>query len=169
MSTATKRCTGCQLVKPLSAFHRKYGTKDGRRARCKQCRTKRNGKPPKISGAKTSAEYNRQWRAMHPDRNRATARRAELKRKYGITPEVYDELLAAQHGVCAVCKQPEVCTHAGRPKRLAVDHDHATGIIRGLLCTCCNRAIGLTGDNPNRLRELAAYLECRADVISAGS
>jgi len=65
-----------------------------------------------------------------------TGRNAYLKRKYGITEADYDALLAAQGGVCALCgKKP------GRV-RLAVDHDHVTGRVRGLLHARCNQALG---------------------------
>ena len=64
------------------------------------------------------------------------SRDAYLKRKYGITEAEYDALLSTQGGVCALCgKKP------GRV-RLAVDHDHVTGQVRGLLHVRCNRALG---------------------------
>lgn len=65
-------------------------------------------------------------------------RRWTLRTRYGITPEEYDELLARQDGRCAMCR--EECATG---KRLAVDHDHATGAVRGLLCHACNRALGV--------------------------
>lgn len=57
---------------------------------------------------------------------------ARTAKVYGLTPEQYDELLRRQGGRCAICR--------GRPKskRLAVDHDHKTGAVRGLLCSRCN-------------------------------
>ena len=74
--------------------------------------------------------------------------------RFGITREQYDEILEAQGGVCAICK--EVC-NSGR--RLAVDHDHETGEVRGLLCGNCNTAIGKFHDNTDYLRAAIAYLE----------
>lgn len=61
-----------------------------------------------------------------------------LKNRYGMTLEQYDELLRTQDGTCAICKQS-----CGTGQRLAVDHDHATGDVRGLLCKKCNRFIGV--------------------------
>lgn len=66
-------------------------------------------------------------------------RRESLKRLYAITPEQYDALYAAQSGLCAICHEPESIEVKKRnPWTLAVDHDHETGAIRGLLCNRCN-------------------------------
>ena len=64
----------------------------------------------------------------------------------------YKEMLESQGGVCAIC--------GAMPKgRLAVDHDHATGQVRGLLCSPCNVALGFLRDDPIRLKAAIAYLE----------
>jgi len=74
--------------------------------------------------------------------------------KFGCSREQYLTLLQQQNGVCAICsKSPD-----GRFKRLAVDHDHKTGCVRGLLCSRCNRAIGLLGDDPGMLAQATRYL-----------
>lgn len=70
-------------------------------------------------------------------------------------------MLEAQGGVCAICKGPETKPNA---KYLAVDHDHATGAVRGLLCNNCNRAIGLLGDDAERLIAGADYLRGEAST-----
>ena len=74
----------------------------------------------------------------------------------GLRSEEYDELLNIQNGVCAGCGATEF---NGKSYHLAVDHDHETGTIRGLLCLKCNRILGLAQDNPDLLRKLADYLE----------
>lgn len=74
------------------------------------------------------------------------------KRKLGITKEKYTELLEGQKGVCSICKQ--TCT-----KSLAVDHDHTTGKIRGLLCNSCNRGLGYLKDSIDILKAATSYLE----------
>jgi hypothetical protein len=79
----------------------------------------------------------------------------KLKKNFGITPEQYDEMLAAQGGVCASCSTDK----PGGPYGIfAVDHDHSTGKVRGLLCKNCNLAIGMLGDSAEGVRKALAYL-----------
>ena len=70
--------------------------------------------------------------------------------------ERWDEMFADQGGVCAICGTAE---WGGRYDRPHTDHDHATGIFRGILCDFCNRGLGMFRDDPARLRAAAAYLE----------
>lgn len=73
---------------------------------------------------------------------------------YGITGEQYEAILAAQGGVCFICEKPP------RSKRLAVDHDHETGKVRGILCRRCNhRLLGSAHDATHILRRAILYLE----------
>lgn len=77
-----------------------------------------------------------------------------LKIKFGLTWDEYDAIYQAQGGRCAIC--------GGKPRAymLAVDHDHKTGEVRGLLCSRCNhRLLGSANDDPARLRKAADYLE----------
>lgn len=78
----------------------------------------------------------------------------ELSTKYGMDHQQYASLLADQGGACAVCGGPP---GAGRPT-FQVDHDHATGRVRGLLCHSCNLALGHARDVPQLLRVMADYL-----------
>lgn len=80
-------------------------------------------------------------------------RAQRLKYMYGITQEEYESMLISQKNLCAICR--------GKCKRgnLGVDHCHDTGLVRGLLCENCNRALGLMKDNPDLLRIAAEYLE----------
>jgi hypothetical protein len=79
-------------------------------------------------------------------------RRISLKKLFNLTPEEYDTILAFQGGVCAICQQPP------KSKRLSVDHCHRTGLIRGALCSFCNRAIAVFMDNVERLDRAVAFL-----------
>jgi Recombination endonuclease VII len=92
----------------------------------------------------------REWRAKHPDK----LRRYKFKTLFGITPEEYDELLRSQSGVCAICGGEDV-----NGRNLSVDHDHASGKIRGLLCYGCNVSLGFFKDNAAVLRKAAAYID----------
>lgn len=85
--------------------------------------------------------------------------KASLK-KLGTTPEEYSRMLLAQNGVCKICRKPETSlTAKGAVKMLAVDHNHVTKQVRGLLCHRCNAMLGYAIDNPLILRAGADYLE----------
>lgn len=77
----------------------------------------------------------------------------QLQRRYGITQDDYEKLLADQGGACAICRSPEP-----EHRALDVDHCHVTGRVRGLLCNPCNRALGKFRDNIPRIVAAVAYL-----------
>jgi hypothetical protein len=86
-----------------------------------------------------------------------------LRKKYGMDGETYCLLLADQGGLCAICKQTETpITYngvEGYVRRLSVDHDHDTGVVRGILCQGCNAGIGMLGEDPDRLLAAIDYLK----------
>lgn len=83
-----------------------------------------------------------------------------LSKRFGLTVEDYDALLASQGGACACCGGVETHKYpSGKVKSLSVDHDHQTEQVRGLLCVKCNRAIGYFDDSPQRMRRAADYLD----------
>ncbi len=100
----------------------------------------------------------RAYRALRPEAYHGY----ELKKRFGMTKEQYDEMAAAQGNVCAICSQPETASIRGRVLTLAVDHCHESGNIRALLCSACNRALGGFRDDPAILRSAIAYLEKHA-------
>ena len=83
---------------------------------------------------------------------RQNYRRTQLLKNYGIYLEQYENILNQQNGVCAICKKVQT------KRRLAVDHDHVTGLVRGLLCTSCNVGLGLLKDDCTLLNEAIKYL-----------
>lgn len=129
----------------------------------------------------------RRWRDKHPDRyqewlerysktperleqwRRFTREKHHQRRDQGVlvlNPKSpvdaagYLALMDEQAGLCAICGNPEHRHDpSGRVKRLAVDHNHATGAARGLLCQDCNTAIGLLSDDPHRASRAVAYLQ----------
>ncbi len=82
-----------------------------------------------------------------------------LKKNFGLTVADYQKKFVAQNGVCAICERQEVSKRNGEVKWLAVDHDHETGVVRDLLCTACNNALGQLQDDANLLRKAADYIE----------
>lgn len=102
--------------------------------------------------------YERAIKDKHPH----IWRDQRLHTSFGITLVDYHRMLDAQSGVCATCGEPERRVRAGKVTRLAVDHCHSTGVIRGLLCSPCNQAMGLFRDDPDLLRKAADYLERHA-------
>ena len=87
-------------------------------------------------------------------KNKKRMRSYDLKRKFGITAEVYEQMLKDQNNACKICKS----AHSDEQK-LCVDHSHKTGKVRGLLCHQCNKALGLLKDDVALLEEAVAYLK----------
>lgn len=127
-----------------------------------------------MSGSRPTAEVEKRYRtsakgkatrnARQRARRAATheGRRHRLKYSYGMTEADYDQLLVAQGNACAIClRLPE----DGQWKRLKVDHNHATGKIRGLLCHHCNVALGHFGDSQILLQHAQHYLQDDGDWI----
>lgn len=124
-----KMCSTCRLVRPIGDF-RWVTPRPGR------------GRPHWASICKPcDRESSREWRANNRDRSRAAVRRWRLESLYGITPEDFDKMAEAQNGKCAICgKVPDRANP--NHSRLKIDHDHDTGIVRGLLCNRCNLELG---------------------------
>jgi len=140
----TKVCKTCQEALPLEEFHAHPLARDGKQPSCKGCHNK-------MSMAR--------YQAMTPEQK--AKRVATIKaRKYGMTLEEMQEYVNGHDDNCDVCGQPDL-THrkATWTNNLTFDHDHVSGRMRGMLCSTCNVALGQTGDDPERLRKLADYLE----------
>lgn len=103
-----------------------------------------------------NAERMRIYRKNNP----ITFKRIDLKKKYNLSLETYLEILKKQNNVCAVCEKEDwaIDHRTGKTRWLAVDHCHKTGKIRGLLCTACNRAIGLLKDDVALVQSALEYL-----------
>lgn len=143
-----KVCPRCKITKPLDQFSSsgrpELGPVRNVRSYCKPC----------------GIDVDREYRRRHPDRHRKYTLRGNL-RKYGITPEQYSELLLTQGRRCAICgtEEPGNKKNSAGETRFAVDHDHTTGKIRGLLCSRCNNGIGHFGDDVALMARAIAYLE----------
>lgn len=126
------------------------GVFDGRgrpKERCGPCRKDR-----------IKVQYRKDYE-RHGDRRRALGLAAHYRRKYGITIEERDRMVAMQGGKCAICGGQPNGYDNGKAARLHVDHCHTTNRIRGLLCYTCNTMLGLADDDPVRLLAAAEYLK----------
>ena len=133
----TSTCTNCGVEKPITAFHKRQN-KHGHTSRCKDCR-------------------NEQDRNRYHDRGapREPNRGHHYLYRYGITVEDYDAMFEEQKGCCAICR-----THSDKfTRRLAVDHCHTTGTVRGLLCVNCNVGLGNFKDDIENLYRSISYLQ----------
>lgn len=133
-----KTCVRCGKDKPLEEYSSRYGVQSHLlKSRCKDCHRE------------LAKEY--YWKTNTPDKQR----KRNLKKDFGITIEFYEELLLKQDGCCKICRTH----HTKFSKRLAVDHDHNTGKIRGLLCMYCNTGLGKFKDSTSLLTEAINYLK----------
>jgi hypothetical protein len=140
-----KYCASCKEIKPSALFHKATTTADGVSPRCKAC--------------------NKQYQDSWAKKNRAKAIlgsiRYEAKRRghaiARISEAELDRLFALHPGICDMpwCKNPA--------KHL--DHCHTSGVVRGLLCTKCNLALGLFEDNPAKLRGAIEYLAQKTQTV----
>ena len=105
------------------------------------------------------SEYQKEYHAGYRDREdvQFNTWMRNLHRNYKITPDIFNKMWDDQNGDCAICKQP--MQPRGRAKSAAtVDHNHETGIVRGLLCRGCNHGLGCLKDDPKVLQSAAEYL-----------
>jgi hypothetical protein len=170
-----KKCRICKQIKPLSEFYKMSQMRDGYRNECIPCfkaaRRKRYYRNPQIAirrvqeWRKKNPEkylaYRRRYRELHGPRKQRNDRNSHLRRKYGISIEEFEFLVVAQAGKCAICGRKD-------DDQLHVDHDHKTGMVRGLLCGSCNRAMGLFYEDPNRFRSAELYLRRPQLMLGCG-
>lgn len=107
-----------------------------------------------------NADYMKEYSARKREVNPDYYRDYDLRKKYGITLDRYNEMLLDQGGVCAICgnRETRVDKRVNRTSYLAVDHCHTTGKVRGLLCHSCNSMLGQAGDSVEKLQIGINYL-----------
>jgi hypothetical protein len=176
----TKECTGCRQLLPLGQFYKKGPDTDRRDCRCRVCRASavrqyRVDKPEIVKAiqqrtiaknadkhrARSSKwyqenkEYAKSRMAEHRASNPDQVRDGKLRAAFGITLAEYNSMLTSQDHKCAICGTHE----DDLPRRLAVDHCHAAGHVRGLLCGPCNTGLGSFKDSPKFLQTAINYIQ----------
>ena len=106
------------------------------------------------------------YQLVYRSKRRDTDMQKHRQRKYGLDLATYSAMVAEQDNKCAICAQTETATRHGKVKALAVDHDHTTGKIRGLLCSDCNTGIGKLSEDRDRLLAAVRYLDKHADIAN---
>lgn len=146
-----KTCSACGVEKSATEFYRRSSGSGYLRGKCKDCcYAETNERRITPEGRERNREQTRRWRRNNHRRWRDTSLRSRL----GIGIEDYERMWEEQEGRCAICRDELVTGSATH-----VDHDHATGAVRGLVCRACNLMLGFAKDDPTRLRAAIAYLE----------
>lgn len=101
------------------------------------------------------SENNKKYKKKNNGRN---YKNSFFKCTYGISLEDYEYLQKSQGNVCAICGKEETATNQYGVKNLSVDHDHATGQVRGLLCSKCNMALGLLNEDVFIMNKMISYI-----------
>lgn len=166
-----KYCRGCERDLPRDAFSKMSAAPDGLQYRCRECQKRRwDSLPPGVrrNYYKTHDERHREKRRLYAEVERKDyperVRERSYRTIYGIDLAEYEELLAAQGGVCRICGGQNL-----NQRRLGVDHCHVTGKVRGLLCNYCNSGIGYFKDDLDLIIKAYHYLmTSREEVLTEG-
>lgn len=129
--------------------------RDGLQSRCREC-ARSYDRERYESNKKQKSDYQRRyWQSLPEEQKKERTFRYELRREYGLSIEEYEAMVKSQKGLCLLCEKPP---KPGFHHRLQVDHCHASGKIRGLLCNTCNTALGRLGDGEEGILRLLRYV-----------
>lgn len=146
-----KTCSKCGVSKEEAEFYRR-SPKAGKGlfTNCKEC-AKNTTKKNYVKNPLASRGASKNWRKRNPAQAKRYDKASRLRRKYGISMEEYQQMLATQQNHCAICDLT-----MGEPH---IDHSHITGKIRAILCPKCNLALGLFKDSSKLCFLAASYLQ----------
>ena len=152
-----KRCPRCNAVKVVSEFYRKKTTTargwawDSHCIECNRAAVREYGSQNKeMRNARLS-----EWRKRNPDAAAKVDKRKRLRAKYNLTEADVEAMRADQDGRCAICER--------KTARLFIDHSHAKGHVRALLCQTCNTFLGWYENKADTILKFQAYVERYAD------
>jgi hypothetical protein len=168
-----KKCTRCKKEKLFGEFHKCRANKDGLTGWCKKCQSifdrakyaknkEKNREKARLwykNNKQRGKAISARWRKNNNKKYREVLRNTRYKSKYGITLDDYNAMYAKQNGLCYICGKPETVLLDGKVRWLAVDHNHATGEVRKLLCGKCNYVIGMAVDDTDILTKMIDYLK----------
>lgn len=137
-----RTCLRCNLPKSDDLFGVDKSRPDNRAPYCRECR--------RLFESKKRSEGKRNYKKKTLP-SKETVRMYMRKCRYNLTQAQYEELLSSQNNKCAICDSVFI-------KVPHVDHDHTTGVVRGLLCGLCNRGIGSLRDDPLLIQNALSYL-----------
>jgi len=170
-----RKCSKCNEFKLFNEFHKNKKGKHGVNHLCKSC-VKVKTKKYWAENKEVMKLRKQAWIDKDPEKAKASKRTSDaksyeknkdkykcrmLRKKYGITYNEYKIMLKNQENCCAICKGQETTRDhkKGKLRELSVDHCHTTLKIRGLLCSHCNRSLGLLKDSVVVLKAAVKYLE----------
>lgn len=149
----SKLCSKCKVEKDSFKFYKNDKLITGLDSRCINCRLEDKQKWHSKNKDKVAA-YGKAYRIENIEQVKLANRNSKLKKTFGITIEEFNKILESQNNVCAIC---HVEKSMGRGT-FHVDHDHSTGLIRGLLCSKCNLLLGKAKDSVEILQKAITYL-----------
>jgi hypothetical protein len=181
-----KICSTCKQEKDVSEFHKDKNKKDGYHTQCKVCKREYAVNHPEFRKAwrennkEHVNESRKEWRVKNKERerthrkdyrdknkehfqkqardyygkNKIKLKSNTLKHKYNINENTRRQMYKDQGGCCAICGKPQ----SDVKTKLHIDHNHVTGVVRGLLCWNCNLTLGLVKDSPKILQKAIDYL-----------
>ncbi len=148
-AVGSKVCPKCSTEKPFEQFPKNRRTKNGVGSYCLTCSAEMvRARRETPEGQQAHRAASKRWREANTDRHSDN----NARWKYGVEHGAYKTLLEQQNGCCAICKTPE------GEVRLAIDHCHDTGKVRGLLCSPCNTGLGQFKDRTDLLTSAISYL-----------
>lgn len=153
--SSEKKCSACQIEQSLDSFPRDARTRDKRRSDCRNC-CNRRVQTFRTANRVRLADERQNDRKLQWTKYRAR----EITKKYGISWEMYLEWHA--RGRCDICGATDPRSRWGV---FSLDHDHANGNVRGLLCSPCNTGLGNFKDTPDNLRAAANYLDRTSNFL----